>query len=190
MALLGRDDPNVLFMTATMPANSIYTFFLWKVVLNYFLYGRWRKSIPIASCMDSLDLHQGKTQWLSLRAPACHVYPPPQPWYYHRLSQCLSQEAWTVQVCKCHLWTVNLNGSCSCMSAALGPLFAARSNECSKSLSSEEVFEETATSWLRPWSPWLRSPPISIFVTAFQSRKSYGGQAPRDHGRSSHIEFC
>ena len=32
MALLGKEDPSVLFMTAIMPANSTYIFFFWKVV--------------------------------------------------------------------------------------------------------------------------------------------------------------
>ena len=32
MALLGREDPSVLLMTATIPARRIYTFFLWMFV--------------------------------------------------------------------------------------------------------------------------------------------------------------
>ena len=36
MALLGKDDPRVLLMTATMPVNSMYIFLLWKLLLTLF----------------------------------------------------------------------------------------------------------------------------------------------------------
>ena len=36
MALLGKDDPRVLLMTATMPVNSMYIFLLWMLLLTLF----------------------------------------------------------------------------------------------------------------------------------------------------------
>ena len=57
MALLGKEDPSVLFMTAAMPASSIYAFFLWDIRSTEIQGDGWQKSIPCASCTDFLGRH-------------------------------------------------------------------------------------------------------------------------------------
>ena len=42
MALLGREDPNVLLMVATVPATSTYIFFFCKVVSTKAHHGEWQ----------------------------------------------------------------------------------------------------------------------------------------------------
>lgn len=79
MALLGKDDPRVLLMTATMPVNSMYIFLLWKLLLILFKINWWQMSVPNANCRDSLDLRQKRTQGSSLRASASQSYSPPHP---------------------------------------------------------------------------------------------------------------
>ena len=57
MALLGKEDPSVLFMTAAMPASKIYAFFLYGIKSTEIQDDVWQKSIPYASCTDSRGRH-------------------------------------------------------------------------------------------------------------------------------------
>ena len=53
MALLGKEDPSVLLMTAAIPASKIYAFFLYDIKSTEIQGDGWQKSIPCASCTDS-----------------------------------------------------------------------------------------------------------------------------------------
>ena len=74
MALLGRDDPRVLLMTATMPVNSMYIFLLWKLLLILFrmIGGKSPHRTPIVGILW-ISVGKGHNDPPFVLRPASHI---------------------------------------------------------------------------------------------------------------------
>ena len=74
MALLGKDDPRVLLMTATMPVNSMYIFLLWKPLLTLFrmIGGKNPYQTPIVGVVW-IAVREGHNDPPFVLRPASHI---------------------------------------------------------------------------------------------------------------------
>ena len=74
MALLGKDDPRVLLITATMPVHSIYTFLLWKLLLILFWIdsGKNPYQTPIVGILW-ISVREGHNDPPFVLPPASHI---------------------------------------------------------------------------------------------------------------------
>ena len=74
MALLGKDDPRVLLMTATIPVNSMYIFLLCKLLLNLFkiLGGKNPYQTPIVGIVW-ISVREGHNDPPFVLRPASHI---------------------------------------------------------------------------------------------------------------------
>ena len=74
MALLGKDDPKVLLMTATIPVKSMYIFLLWKflLILLRIIGGKCPYRTPIVGVLW-ISVREGYNNPPFVLWPASHI---------------------------------------------------------------------------------------------------------------------